>query len=27
VVVHRGWEQLGPECRPLPGDEVIAIAP
>lgn len=27
VVVHRGWEQLGPECRPLPGDEVIAIEP
>jgi len=25
IVVHRGWEQLGPECTPLPGDEVIAF--
>ena len=27
VVVHRGWEQLGADCKALPGDEVIAIAP
>jgi hypothetical protein len=27
IVVHRGWEQLGPDCTPLPGDEVIALAP
>jgi hypothetical protein len=25
IVVHRGWEQLGPECQPLPGDEIIAL--
>lgn len=27
IVVHRGWESLGPDCTPLPGDEVIAFAP
>ena len=27
IVVRRGWEPLGAECRPLPGDEVIALAP
>jgi len=27
VVVRRGWEQIGAECKPLPGDEVIALAP
>ena len=27
VVVRRGWEQIGAECKPLPGDEVIVIAP
>jgi len=27
IVVHRGWEQLGADCMPLPGDEVIALAP
>lgn len=26
IVVHRGWEPLGAVCRPLPGDEVIALA-
>jgi hypothetical protein len=25
IVVHRGWEPLGAACRPLPGDEVIAL--
>jgi hypothetical protein len=25
IVVHRGWERLGTECRALPGDEVIAL--
>jgi hypothetical protein len=23
MVVHRGWQPLGPGCEPLPGDEVI----
>jgi len=23
IVVHRGWERLGAECRPLPGDDVL----
>jgi hypothetical protein len=27
IVVHRGWEPLGPDCTPLPGDDVIALAP
>jgi hypothetical protein len=27
IVVHRGWEPLGAGCDPLPGDEVIALAP
>jgi hypothetical protein len=27
IVVHRGWEPLGPGCEPLPGDDVIALAP
>ncbi len=27
IVVHRGWEQLGPDCTPLPGDDVIAFEP
>jgi len=27
IVVHRGWEALGTDCTPLPGDEVIALAP
>jgi len=27
IVVRRGWEPLGAECTPGPGDEVIAIAP
>jgi len=27
VVVRRGWAQIGAECKPLPGDEVIVIAP
>lgn len=27
IVVHRGWEQLGADCAPLAGDEVIALAP
>jgi len=27
IVVHRGWDSLGAACRPLPGDEVIALAP
>ena len=25
IVVHRGWEPLGAECKPRPGDEVIAL--
>jgi hypothetical protein len=25
MVVHRGWQPLGPGCEPLPGDEVIAF--
>jgi hypothetical protein len=27
IVVHRGWEPLGAECRPMQGDEVIALGP
>ncbi|WP_020654921.1 DUF2145 domain-containing protein [Massilia niastensis] len=27
IVVHRGWEQLGAGCRPMPGDDVIPLAP
>jgi hypothetical protein len=27
IVVHRGWEKLGADCTPLPGDEVISLAP
>jgi hypothetical protein len=27
IVVHRGWEPLGATCAPLPGDDVIALAP
>ena len=27
IVVHRGWEPLGADCDPLPGDDVIALAP
>lgn len=26
IVVHRGWERLGADCAPLPGDKVIALA-
>lgn len=26
IVVHRGWEQLGRECLPSAGDEVIPLA-
>lgn len=26
IVVHRGWERLGPACAPLPGDTTIDIA-
>jgi len=25
IVVHRGWDKLGADCAPLPGDEVIAL--
>ena len=25
MVIHRGWQPLGPGCEPLPGDEVIAF--
>jgi hypothetical protein len=25
IVVHRGWDALGPECTPGPGDEVIPL--
>jgi hypothetical protein len=25
IVVHRGWERLGADCVPLPGDVVIAL--
>ncbi|WP_313704720.1 DUF2145 domain-containing protein [Massilia sp.] len=25
IVVRRGWEPLGADCRPAPGDEVIAL--
>ena len=27
IVVHRGWEPLGAECRATPGDEVISLEP
>jgi hypothetical protein len=27
IVVHRGWEQLGADCAPLPGDDVIPLSP
>lgn len=27
IVVRRGWEPLGAECRPMAGDDVIALAP
>lgn len=27
IVVRQGWEPLGAQCRALPGDEVIALAP
>lgn len=27
IVVRRGWEPLGRDCAPMPGDEVIALAP
>jgi hypothetical protein len=27
IVVHRGWEPLGAACKPMAGDEVIALAP
>ena len=27
IVVRRGWEPLGAECRAAPGDEVIALGP
>ncbi|MDB5745593.1 MAG: hypothetical protein JWP72_441 [Massilia sp.] len=27
IVVRRGWEPLDAECRPMQGDEVIALAP
>lgn len=27
IVVHRGWDALGAECMPRPGDEVIDLAP
>jgi hypothetical protein len=23
--VHRGWEPLGADCAPLPGDEVVNL--
>ncbi|MGZ5183022.1 MAG: DUF2145 domain-containing protein [Ramlibacter sp.] len=25
IVVHRGWDALGPDCSPSPGDEVIPL--
>jgi hypothetical protein len=25
IVVHRGWEPIGSDCTPLPGDEVIPL--
>ena len=25
IVVRRGWQPIGAQCRPLPGDEVIAL--
>jgi hypothetical protein len=27
IVVRHGWEPLGAECRPMPGDEVIPLEP
>jgi hypothetical protein len=27
IVVHRGWDRLGPGCDPLPGDQVLAFDP
>jgi hypothetical protein len=27
IVVRRGWDPLGADCRPMQGDEVIALAP
>jgi hypothetical protein len=27
IVVHHGWEKLGADCTPYPGDEVISLAP
>jgi hypothetical protein len=27
IVVHHGWEPLGAECAPLPGDDIIPLAP
>lgn len=27
IVVHRGWDKLGADCAPLPGDEVVELAP
>jgi hypothetical protein len=27
IVVRRGWEPLGAECKAQPGDEVIPVAP
>lgn len=27
IVVHRGWEPLGADCKPLPGDAVIDLTP
>jgi hypothetical protein len=27
IVVHHGWEPLGTECAPLPGDDIIPLAP
>jgi hypothetical protein len=26
IVVHHGWEPLGADCAPLPGDEVVDLA-
>ncbi len=25
VIVHRGWQALGPGCQPAPGDEIVAL--
>jgi hypothetical protein len=27
IVLRRGWDPLGADCRPMQGDEVIALAP